>query len=464
MTVETSTVTVVDPATGEERGSYPEHGPAQIEAALAAADAAFRDWRRRPVVERAELLSAVARVLRERADDLAQLITAEMGKPLFESRFEVEKCASACEHFAAAGPATLADETIDAAPGRSIVTYEPIGVIYAVMPWNFPLWQVIRFAGPALLAGNTALLKHAPNVSGTALALEDVFTAAGAPEGVFTSLIVAPPNVPQVTADLIADPRVAAVTLTGSERAGAFVAAEAGRALKKSVLELGGSDPFVVLADADLDVAVQHAVKGRLMCAGQTCIAPKRFLVDATIVDEFERRLVDALEAVQIGDGREEGTQLGPLARLDILETLERQVAATVEEGAQLKTGGRRLDRPGFFFPPTVLSGVKPGMTAFTDETFGPVVAITPFADEEEAVELANDTRYGLGATVWSTDTERAHAVARRIESGAVSVNTLVASDPRLPFGGIKRSGYGRELAAVGAREFTNIRTYKIAD
>jgi succinate-semialdehyde dehydrogenase/glutarate-semialdehyde dehydrogenase len=455
-------VTVVDPTTEKELATYPEHGPEQIEAAVAAADAAFREWRHRPVAERGALLTAVAGVLRERADELAPLITAEMGKPLAEARFEVEKCAGACEHFAAVGPDQLADVTVDAGPGKSIVTYEPIGVIFAVMPWNFPLWQVIRFAGPALMAGNTVLLKHAPNVSGTALALADVFTSAGAAPGVFTSLIVGAERVPDVSAQLIADDRIAAVTLTGSERAGAFVAAEAGRALKKSVLELGGSDPFVVLADADLDLAVANAVKGRLMTAGQTCIAPKRFLVDASVVDEFERRLVAALEAVKIGDPQEDDTQLGPLARLDILENLERQVEATVEQGAELKTGGRRLDRPGFFFPPTVLSGVKPGMTAFTDETFGPVVAITAFTSEDEAVELANDTRYGLGATVWSQDTERAHAVARRIESGAVSVNTLVASDPRLPFGGVKRSGYGRELAAVGLHEFTNIRTYKI--
>ena len=459
MTVETPTITVVDPATEREIGSYAEHGPEQIEAALATADAAFRAWRRRPVAERAALLTAVAGVLRERADELARLVTSEVGKPLFESRFEVEKCASACEYFAEAGPGMLAEETVE--PG-AIVAYEPIGVVFAVMPWNFPLWQVIRFAAPALLAGNTALLKHAPNVSGTAVALEEVFTAAGAPEGVFTSLLVGAGNVADVSAKLIADPRVAAVTLTGSERAGAFVAAAAGAALKKSVLELGGSDPFVVLADADLDHTIAHAVKGRLMCAGQTCIAPKRFLVDAAIADEFETRLVSALEDVKVGDPREEGTQLGPLARLDILENLERQVAATVEEGATLRTGGSRLDRAGYFFAPTVLSGVRPGMTAFTDETFGPVVAITPFASEDEAVELANDTRYGLGATVWSQDTQRAHALARRIDSGAVSVNTLVASDPRLPFGGIKRSGYGRELAAVGVREFTNIRTYKI--
>jgi succinate-semialdehyde dehydrogenase/glutarate-semialdehyde dehydrogenase len=463
MSVETPTITVVDPATEQEIGSYPEHGPDQIEAALATADAAFREWRTRPASERAELLTAVAGVLRSRAEELAQLVTAEVGKPLFESRFEVEKCASACEHFAEVGPAMLAEQTIDAGAGTSIVSYEPIGVIFAVMPWNFPLWQVIRFAAPALLAGNAALLKHAPNVSGTALALEDAFRTAGAPEGLFTSLIVAAGNVPDVSAKLIADPRVAAVTLTGSERAGAFVAAAAGQALKKSVLELGGSDPFVVLADADLDTTIEHAVKGRLMCAGQTCIAPKRFLVDESIADEFETRLIDAFAAVKIGDGREEGTQLGPLARLDILENLERQVAKTVEEGAVLKAGGSRLDRPGYFFPPTILSGVEPGMTAFTDETFGPVVAITRFADEDTAVELANDTRYGLGATVWSQDTERAHALARRIDSGAVSVNTLVASDPRLPFGGIKRSGYGRELAAVGLHEFTNVRTYKIA-
>jgi succinate-semialdehyde dehydrogenase/glutarate-semialdehyde dehydrogenase len=459
MTVETPTITVVDPATEQEVASYPEHGPEQIEAALATAHAAFGEWRRRDPDERAELLRGVARELRARAEELSARITSEMGKPLAEAAFEVEKCAGACEYFADNGPAALAEQRID---DTSIVAYEPIGVIFAVMPWNFPLWQVIRFAAPAILAGNVALLKHAPNVSGTALAIEEVFRAAGAPEGVMTTLIVAPGNVPEVSARLIADPRVAAVTLTGSERAGAFVAAEAGKALKKSVLELGGSDPFVVLADADLDHTVAHAVKGRLMTAGQTCIAPKRFLVDASIADEFETRLVDALEAVKVGDPREEGVGLGPLARLDILETLERQVEATVNEGATLKTGGARLDRPGYFFPPTVLSGVKPGMTAFTDETFGPVVAITPFETEDEAVELANDTRYGLGATVWSADTERAHALARRIDSGAVSVNTLVASDPKLPFGGVKRSGYGRELAAVGLHEFTNIRTYKL--
>ena len=283
-----STVTVVDPATEQEVASYPEHGPEQIEAAVAAADAAFREWRRRPVEERGALLTAVAAGLRERAEELAQLVVSEMGKPLAEARFEIEKSASACEYFAETAPGILADQTVDAGDGRHIVSYEPIGIIFAVMPWNFPFWQVIRFAGPALMAGNTALLKHAPNVSGTALALEEVFTAAGAPAGVFTSLIVAPENVPDVSARLIADPRVAAVTLTGSERAGAFVAAEAGKALKKSVLELGGSDPFVVLADADLDFAVKHAVTGRLMTAGQTCIAPKRFLVDATVVDDFQ--------------------------------------------------------------------------------------------------------------------------------------------------------------------------------
>src|SRR6478735_6973429 len=457
-----STVTVVDPTTAQEVASYPEHSPEQIEAAVAGADAAFREWRRRPIEERGALLTAVAAELRERAEELAQLVVSEMGKPLAEARFEIEKSASACEYFAETAPGILADQTVDAGDGRHIVSYEPIGIIFAVMPWNFPFWQVIRFAGPALMAGNTALLKHAPNVSGTALALEAVFTAAGAPAGVFTSLIVGPANVPDVSSKLIADPRVAAVTLTGSERAGAFVAAEAGKALKKSVLELGGSDPFVVLADADLDLAVKHAVTGRLMTAGQTCIAPKRFLVDETVVGDFQTKLVEALEAVKIGDPREEGVGLGPLAREDILENLERQVAATVAEGAELKTGGTRLDQPGYFFPPTVLSGVKPGMTAFLEETFGPVVAITPFATEDEAVELANDTRYGLGATVWTQDAERGEALARRIESGLVSVNALVASDPRLPFGGVKRSGYGRELASVGMHEFTNIRTLKV--
>jgi succinate-semialdehyde dehydrogenase/glutarate-semialdehyde dehydrogenase len=455
----TPTITVIEPATERELASYPEQGPEQIEAALTRASAAYHDWRERPPTERAALLIELAGVLRSRVEEYAALITREVGKPLAESHAEVEKCALGCEYYAAAGPGLLADEPITE---NAFVAYEPLGVILAVMPWNYPFWQVLRFAAPALMAGNAGLLKHAPNASGCAVAIEDAIRGAGAPEGLFQSLLIGAAAVPERTAELIADPRVAAVTLTGSERAGASVAAAAGRALKKTVLELGGSDPFIVLADADLDLAVEQAVKARFQNAGQSCICAKRFLVDEAIADEFEQRLADAVAALEVGDPFAPGTQVGPLARRDVLETIERQVTESVEQGAVLRAGGRRLDRPGYFFAPTVLTSVRPGMTAFAQETFGPVAAVTRFPDENTAVALANDTYYGLGASIWSRDTERARALARRVQSGIVAINAIVASDPRLPFGGIKRSGYGRELAGVGLHEFTNIRTYRV--
>jgi succinate-semialdehyde dehydrogenase/glutarate-semialdehyde dehydrogenase len=382
-----------------------------------------------------------------------------MGKPLAEAQAEVDKCALNCDFYAGAAAEFLAERHVETSAQDSFVAYEPLGVVLAIMPWNFPFWQVLRFAAPALVAGNAALLKHSPNVSGCALAIEDVFRRAGLPDGLFKTLLVADDAVTDVTAHLLDDPRIAAVTLTGSDRAGSSVGAAAGRAIKKSVLELGGSDPFVVLDDADLDITVAGAVKSRYMNGGQSCIAAKRFIVLESIADEFERRFVAAVEALNVGDPLDPDTDMGPMARADLLEALEGQVERTRSEGARILTGGARLDRPGFFFAPTVLSGVRPGMTAFREETFGPVAALVRAADEDEAVALANDTPFGLAASVWSSDTERATRVGRRIRSGALFVNAVVASDPRVPFGGTRRSGYGRELAAEGIREFVNVRT-----
>ena len=453
------TLRVVNPATEEELARYAAFSPEQIEAALAEADAAQARWREVPLEERARVLRAVAEALRAQRDELARLITAEMGKPLAEATAEVEKCALNCDVYAEAAAGFLAPRHVETGAQESYVAYEPLGVVLAIMPWNFPFWQVLRFAAPALVAGNAALLKHAPNVSGCALAMEALLREAGLPAGLFRALLVGDAAVGEVTASLLEDPRVAAVTLTGSDRAGAAVGAAAGRAIKKSVLELGGSDPFVVLDDADLDTTVVAAVRSRFTNAGQSCIAAKRFIVLAAIADAFEQRLAEAVEALAVGDPVAPGTDVGPLARADLLDALERQVQASTAEGAQVRTGGRRLERPGHFFAPTVLAGVTPAMTAFREETFGPVAAVIRAADEDEAVALANATDYGLAASVWTRDTARGLRVGRRIRSGLLFVNAVVASDPRLPFGGTKRSGHGRELAVEGLREFTNVRT-----
>jgi succinate-semialdehyde dehydrogenase/glutarate-semialdehyde dehydrogenase len=464
MTVATSSIRVVDPATEQELATYDAHGPDEIEAALAAAADAFATWRDSPLAERRALLQGVAAVLRERRDDFARLITQEMGKPLEEARGEIDKCVLGCEFYAGWAEAMLAEEPVEVGVRASFVAYEPLGVVLAVMPWNYPFWQVLRFAAPALMAGNAAVLKHSPNVSGCALAIEDAFRAAGAPEGLFRTLLIPDDQVPEATAAMIEDPRVAAVTLTGSERAGAAVGAAAGRAIKKSVLELGGSDPFIVLADADPAWVVAHAVRARFQNAGQSCIAAKRFIVLDAVADEFEARFAEAVAALPVGDPLEPGIRIGPMARADLLHGIERQVAESVAAGARVLAGGRRLDRPGWFFAPTVLAGVTPEMPVFREETFGPVAAVIRCADEEEAIALANDSRYGLGASLWTANPDRARKLGRRIESGMLFVNAMVASDPRLPFGGAKRSGYGRELAAHGLREFTNVRTYWVAD
>jgi succinate-semialdehyde dehydrogenase/glutarate-semialdehyde dehydrogenase len=450
----------VNPATGEALAAFAEHTPAELESALAAADAAQRAWATTSFAERRRCLEAAARLLREGRDDYARLATLEMGKPIAEAAAEVDKCAWNCEFYAAQAERFLADEPVETDALSSWVAYQPLGVVLAIMPWNFPYWQVLRFAAPALMAGNGALLKHSPNVPRCALTTEELFARAGFPEGLFRTLLVGDASVNEATGRLLADPRVGAVTLTGSERAGAAVGATAGRALKKCVLELGGSDPFVVLADADLELAAEAAARARFLNGGQSCIAAKRFVIEEPVADEFERRFVDAVAALPVGDPLDPATRVGPLARADLLDALERQVEGSVAGGAKVLLGGARLERPGWYYAPTVLAGVTPDLPVFTEETFGPVAAVVRAPDEEAAVALANATPYGLGASVWTRDLERARRLGRRIESGSLFVNAVVASDPRLPFGGIKRSGYGRELAAVGIREFTNIRTF----
>ncbi|WP_138759945.1 NAD-dependent succinate-semialdehyde dehydrogenase [Modestobacter altitudinis] len=456
-------VTTVDPATGQVLATYPAAGVDEVLTVLAGVHAAQPAWAARPVEERAELVRAIGAQLRKESAELAALMTAEMGKPIGEARAEVEKSATACDFYAEYGPAFLAARPVDTGGHqRSWVAQEPIGVVLAVMPWNFPFWQVLRFAAPTLLAGNTAVLKHSPNVTGCALAIERVLRDAGLPADVLRSVVVAEDDVPEVSRVLIEDDRVAAVSLTGSERAGAAVAAAAGRAVKKSLLELGGSDPFVVLADADVELAVAGAVRSRFLNSGQSCLAAKRFVVHADVAEEFTARFTEAVRELQVGDPRDEATQVGPLARADLREGLERQVHESVAAGARVLTGGAPLAGPGAFFAPTVVTDVTLDMPVLAEETFGPVAAVVVVADDDEAVRLADGTRYGLGASVWSADPGHALAVGRRITSGALFVNAVVASDVRLPFGGTKRSGYGRELGEAGALEFTNARTYVV--
>jgi len=448
-------ITAVNPATETVIASFDAFGPNEIDMALAEAHDAFLAWRERPIAERAVPMRALAALLRDRIDRYARLATLEMGKPIGEAKAEIEKCAWACDYFASAAAGYLADEEIRANARRSIVAFQPLGVVLAVMPWNFPFWQVVRFAAPAFMAGNAGLLKHASNVPQCALALEEAFRDAGFPEGLLRTVLVSGAAIEPA----IADDRIRAVTLTGSSDTGARIAELAGRALKKSVLELGGSDPFVVLADADLEAAAATAVRARNQNNGQSCIASKRFIVVESVAADFERRFAKGVEDLVVGDPIDPKTQIGPLARRDLLDTLERQVDASVRAGARVLTGGERLSGKGYFFRPTVLANVTADMPAFREETFGPAAAVVRVRDTDEAVRVANDSSYGLGASIWTRDASLGERLARRIESGSVFVNGMVASDPRLPFGGIKRSGYGRELSAFGAREFTNVQT-----
>lgn len=449
----------VNPASGAVIRDYPDHSQAEVAAALSRADAAYAAWREVPFAGRSALMRRVARGLRDRLGEHARLMTSEMGKTLAAARAEAEKCAVCCEYYAGHAEALLSPEVVATDASRSLVRYDPLGPVLAVMPWNFPYWQVLRFAAPALMAGNVALLKHASNVPGCALAIEAAFREAGFPEGCFQALMIGSGAVEGV----IAHPAVRAVTLTGSEPAGRAVAAAAGRALKKTVLELGGSDPFILLEDADIQAAARVAAQARCINNGQSCIAAKRFIVVEAVAGAFEEAFLAAMSALKVGDPVEPSTDVGPMAREDLLLELHDQVERSVAAGAVLRLGGKRLEGPGFFYAPTVLTGVAPGMAAFDEETFGPVAAVIRAKDEEDALSLANRSPFGLGASLWTKDLPRGEALAERIESGSVFINGMVKSDPRLPFGGVKRSGYGRELSAFGIREFVNIKTVWIA-
>jgi len=427
----------VNPATGEKLAEYPAHSPDETGDRLTRCREAFRAWSRRPVDERAPVLARAAALLRKRRDELARLAALEMGKTIVAAEAEVEKCAWVCDHYAQHAAGYLAEEKVASEASETYVRFDPLGVLLAIMPWNFPYWQAFRAAVPALVAGNTVALKHASNVTGCALAMERLWRDAGLLEDAFTVLLVQGAE----ASALAAHTAVAAVTLTGSEPAGASVAAIAGRALKKVVLELGGSDPFIVLADADVAHAARQAAAARVINNGESCIAAKRFIVVQAVADAFEAAFADALRALRVGDPLDRATDVGPLARPDLVDELERQIERSLAKGARLALGGKRLPGPGNHFPPTLLTRVSPGMPAFDEETFGPVAAVIRARDATEAVSLANRSRYGLAASVWTADAEAAREIAASLEAGGVFINATVRSDPRLPFGGVKRSG-----------------------
>ena len=432
--------------------SWDDH---RLKQALAASHGAQKTWTQTPFAQRAESLRKAAAGLRAQCDRLATLITREMGKLLREARAEVEKCASVCDYYAQHGEEFLRSDAMESDAGKSYVAYYPLGVVLAVMPWNFPFWQVFRAAAPALMAGNALVLKHASNVPQCALAIEALFRDSGLPEGLFTALMIEAGQV----ADAIASPHVHAVTLTGSEVAGRNVAAGAGRHLKKCVLELGGSDPFVVLHDADLELAVDTAVASRFLNCGQSCIAAKRFIVVPQIADEFLRRFKTKVEALKLGDPMDDATQIGPMARLDLRVTLHQQVTDSIAHGAVALTGCKAAEREGFFYQPSILDQVTAEARAYHEELFGPVAIVIHAASEEDALRIANDTPFGLGSSIWSKDAARAEKLAAQIQAGCTFINGMVKSDPRLPFGGVKASGYGRELSRLGIHEFVNAKT-----
>lgn len=446
----------VNPATDELIQSYESHSEADVEKAIKNAHSAFQSWRFIDIDERAGYLTKAAEILKSNINKYSLLMTREMGKPVTQARAEIEKCADGCQFYAQRASEFLAPEVVETDSPESFVCYEPLGVVLAVMPWNFPYWQVFRFAAPALMAGNACLLKHASNVSGCALAIEEVFHQAGLPKGLFTTLLIESDRV----ADVINHDHVSAVTLTGSGAAGASVAATAGKALKKSVLELGGNDAYVVLADADLDLAARICSTSRMTNNGQTCIAAKRLIVDKSVRAAFESRLLEQMQSYKTGDPELDDTNQGPMARTDLRDDLHQQVRKSVEMGARCLLGAELPEGPGAFYPATVLTDVTREMPAFNEELFGPVACVIEAEDEDDAIAKANDSNFGLGAAVFSRDLNRARDIAsRRLEAGTCVINDFVRSDPRLPFGGIKQSGYGRELSRFGIREFVNIKT-----
>jgi succinate-semialdehyde dehydrogenase/glutarate-semialdehyde dehydrogenase len=449
----------INPATGEQSGVFEEYDAAGVAKIIERVHQAWLGWKEVSFEQRGERLLAVAQRLRTRSEELAKIMALEMGKPITEARGEIEKCAWVCEYYAQQGAVMLAQQPMDSDASRSYVAYRPLGVVLAVMPWNFPFWQVFRFAAPALMAGNAALLKHSSNVPRCAMVIEELFVEAGLPSDVFRTLLIGSGGVDSV----IEHPRVCAVTLTGSEPAGRKVAAKAGQMLKKTVLELGGSDPFIVTPGADLKQAAEVGARARCLNSGQSCIAAKRFIVFEQVYDRFLELFKKTMTQLVVGDPLDDATQIGPQARGDLREELHQQVQTSVNAGARLVLGGQVVEGKGFFYPPTILADVGPGMPAYDEEMFGPVASVIRVADAEQAVTVANDTPFGLGGSVWDRDAERGEALAARIAAGAVFVNGMVKSDPRLPFGGVKASGYGRELSHYGILEFVNIQTVWIA-
>ena len=448
-------IQTINPTTGEVLETFEPYNQRQINEALDQAHQAFLQWRATSFAERAKHLHSVASNLRDHKTELARLAVLEMGKSITEAEAEVEKCAWNCDFFAEHAERFLADEKIATNATESYVAFRPLGVILAIMPWNFPYWQVFRFAAPALMAGNTTVLKHASNVSRVALEIERIFHEAGVPRGVLRTVLVPGSE----TSRLIEDPRIAAVTLTGSEAAGVEVAATSGQVLKKTVLELGGSDAFIVLEDADLDEAAQVAVTARFQNNGQSCIAAKRFIVVESVAEAFEQRFAANTARLKVGDPLEYDTRVGPVARGDLREALDRQVQQSIRQGAKVLIGGKAREGQGYFYEPTILTNVTPEMSVFAEETFGPVAAVIHARDSEHAIELANDSKFGLGSNLWTRNIEQARKLAAHIEAGGVFINGMTASDPRLPFGGVKSSGYGRELSSFGIQEFVNIQT-----
>lgn len=445
----------INPASGETIKTFEPLSETQIDEKLQRAAETFRSYRHTPLAEREAMMTRAAEILEAEKRDFARLMTVEMGKPVLSAVGEAEKCALVCRYYAANARVQLADQLVETNATKSYVKFQPLGPVLAVMPWNFPFWQVFRFAAPALMAGNVGLLKHASNVPQCALAIEDIFRRAGFPTGSFQTLLVGSDAVARV----LEDPRVVAATLTGSEPAGRSVASLAGKQIKKTVLELGGSDPFIVMPSANFDEAVTTAVKARTINNGQSCIAAKRFIVATEIYDEFERRFVETMQALNVGDPLDEAVDIGPLATEQILKDVDDQVQTSVAAGARILTGGKRLERRGNFYEPTVLAGIPTDSPAYREEIFGPVAMLFRVQDIDEAITLANTTTFGLGSAAWTNDVLEQERFINELEAGSVFINGMVASDPRLPFGGIKNSGYGRELSEFGIREFVNIKT-----